>query len=151
MPDLERILHQSLQAGGAEAGIEPDCAERMQNLTEAAQRQERKGQTPAGTDPGVLRNTLSRFVRNAIPNLRILSVPVSLVHVPLNRHPRATSSPICVALDSSKYHNGSATRLLSLTNGLWLFDTPIYGMLSIWRISLCLLPSRSIHFNHTSY
>lgn len=40
----------------------------------------------------------------------------------------ATSSPICVwALDSSKLpYNGSATRLLSLTNGLWLFDTPIY-------------------------
>jgi flagellar biosynthesis protein FlhA len=74
-PDLERILHQSLQAGGAEgAGIEPGLAERMQkSLTEAAQRQELEGQTPVLLTSGVLRNTLSRFVRNAIPNLRILS------------------------------------------------------------------------------
>ena len=74
-PDLERILHQSLQAGGAEgAGIEPGLAERMQtSLTEAAQRQELEGQTPVLLTSGVLRNTLSRFIRNAIPNLRILS------------------------------------------------------------------------------
>ncbi len=74
-PDLERILHQSLQAGGAEgAGIEPGLAERMQkSLTEATQRQELEGQTPVLLTSGVLRNTLSRFVRNAIPNLRILS------------------------------------------------------------------------------
>ncbi len=74
-PDLERILHQSLQAGGSEgAGIEPGLAERMQkSLTEAAQRQELEGQTPVLLTSGVLRNTLSRFVRNAIPNLRILS------------------------------------------------------------------------------
>ena len=74
-PDLERILHQSLQAGGSEgAGIEPGLAERMQkSLVEAAQRQELEGQTPVLLTSGVLRNTLSRFVRNAIPNLRILS------------------------------------------------------------------------------
>lgn len=40
----------------------------------------------------------------------------------------ATSSPICVwALNSSKLpYNGNATRLLSLRNGLWSLDTPIY-------------------------
>ncbi len=74
-PDLERILHQSLQAGGSEgAGIEPGLAERIQkSLTEAAQRQELEGQTPVLLTSGVLRNTLSRFIRNAIPNLKILS------------------------------------------------------------------------------
>lgn len=74
-PDLERILHQSLQAGGTEgAGIEPGLAERMQkSLTEATQRQEMDGQVPVLLTSGVLRATLSRFVKNAIPNLRILS------------------------------------------------------------------------------
>lgn len=74
-PDLERILHQSLQAGGAEgAGIEPGLAERMQrSLTEAAQRQELEGQSAVLLTSGILRNTLARFVKNAIPTLRVLS------------------------------------------------------------------------------
>lgn len=74
-PDLERILHQSLQAGGAEgAGIEPGLAERMQqSLTEAAQRQELEGQPAILLTSGVLRSTLARFVKNAIPGLRVLS------------------------------------------------------------------------------
>ncbi|GAB3215281.1 flagellar biosynthesis protein FlhA [Pseudaeromonas pectinilytica] len=74
-PELERILHQSLQAGGAEgAGIEPGLAERMQkSLTEAAQRQELEGQAAVLLTSGVLRNTLARFVKNSIPGLRVLS------------------------------------------------------------------------------
>ena len=74
-PDSERILHQSLQAGGAEgAGIEPGLAERMQqSLTEAAQRQELEGQPAILLTSGVLRSTLARFVKNAIPGLRVLS------------------------------------------------------------------------------
>lgn len=74
-PDLERILHQSLQAGGAEgAGIEPGLAERMQrSLSEAAQRQELEGQSAVLLTSGILRNTLARFVKNAIPSLRVLS------------------------------------------------------------------------------
>jgi flagellar biosynthesis protein FlhA len=74
-PDLERILHQSLQAGGAEgAGIEPGLAERMQrSLTEATQRQELEGQSAVLLTSGILRNTLARFVKNAIPTLRVLS------------------------------------------------------------------------------
>ena len=74
-PELERILHQSLQAGGPEgAGIEPGLAERMQqSLTEAAQRQELDGQAAVLLTSGVLRNTLARFVKNAIPGLRVLS------------------------------------------------------------------------------
>ena len=74
-PELERILHQSLQAGGAEgAGIEPGLAERMQkSLIEAAQRQELEGQAAVLLTSGVLRNTLARFVKNSIPGLRVLS------------------------------------------------------------------------------
>ena len=74
-PELERILHQSLQAGGAEgAGIEPGLAERMQqSLIEASQRQELEGQAAVLLTSGVLRNTLARFVKNSIPGLRVLS------------------------------------------------------------------------------
>ncbi len=54
-PDLERILHQSLQAGGAEgAGIEPGLAERMQrSLTEATQRQALEGQPAISLTSGL--------------------------------------------------------------------------------------------------
>ncbi|WP_076576116.1 flagellar biosynthesis protein FlhA [Aeromonas sp. RU39B] len=75
VPELERILHQSLQAGGNEgAGIEPGLAERMQrSLVEATQRQELEGQPAVLLTSGILRNTLAKFVKNAIPGLRVLS------------------------------------------------------------------------------
>ncbi|MFQ2006060.1 flagellar biosynthesis protein FlhA [Aeromonas veronii] len=74
-PELERILHQSLQAGGGDgAGIEPGLAERMQrSLMEATQRQELEGQPAVLLTSGILRNTLAKFVKNAIPGLRVLS------------------------------------------------------------------------------
>ncbi|MBL0603624.1 flagellar biosynthesis protein FlhA [Aeromonas dhakensis] len=74
-PELERILHQSLQAGGDDgAGIEPGLAERMQrSLVEATQRQELEGQPAVLLTSGILRNTLAKFVKNAIPGLRVLS------------------------------------------------------------------------------
>ncbi|MFB2858549.1 flagellar biosynthesis protein FlhA [Aeromonas hydrophila] len=74
-PELERILHQSLQAGGGDgAGIEPGLAERMQrSLVEASQRQELEGQPAVLLTSGILRNTLAKFVKNAIPGLRVLS------------------------------------------------------------------------------
>lgn len=74
-PELERILHQSLQAGGSDgAGIEPGLAERMQrSLVEATQRQELEGQPAVLLTSGILRNTLAKFVKNAIPGLRVLS------------------------------------------------------------------------------
>ncbi|MGL6511236.1 flagellar biosynthesis protein FlhA [Aeromonas hydrophila] len=74
-PELERILHQSLQAGGGDgAGIEPGLAERMQrSLVEATQRQELEGQPAVLLTSGILRNTLAKFVKNAIPGLRVLS------------------------------------------------------------------------------
>ncbi|MCV3289343.1 flagellar biosynthesis protein FlhA [Aeromonas media] len=74
-PELERILLQSLQAGGGDgAGIEPGLAERMQrSLVEATQRQELEGQPAVLLTSGILRNTLAKFVKNAIPGLRVLS------------------------------------------------------------------------------
>ncbi len=74
-PDLEKILHRSLQAAGGESmGIEPGLAERMQkSLAEATQHQELEGQPAILLTSGVLRGTLAKFVKNSIPGLRVLS------------------------------------------------------------------------------
>ncbi|MFT7682968.1 MAG: flagellar biosynthesis protein FlhA [Moritella dasanensis] len=74
-PELEQILHQSLQAAGSEgAGIEPGLAERMQtSLAEVAQNQELAGQPAILLTSGVLRSTLAKFVKYSIPSLRVLS------------------------------------------------------------------------------
>ncbi|MGX5913402.1 flagellar biosynthesis protein FlhA [Aliidiomarina sp. Khilg15.8] len=74
-PELEQMLHQSMQAAGNEsAGIEPGMAERIQqSLHEAHQHQEMQGQPSVLLTSGVLRTTLSRFVRNSIPGMHVLS------------------------------------------------------------------------------
>ena len=74
-PDLEKILHRSLQAAGGESmGIEPGLAERMQkSLAVATQQQELNGQPAILLTSGVLRGTLAKFVKNSIPGLRVLS------------------------------------------------------------------------------
>lgn len=74
-PELEQMLHQSMQAAGNEvAGIEPNMAERIQQgLQEAHQRQEMNGQPSVLLTSGVLRTTLSRFIRNTIPGMHVLS------------------------------------------------------------------------------
>ena len=74
-PELERILHKSLQSGGQSgAAIEPGLAQRMQkSLAEAAEKQELDGEPAILLTSGVLRTTLSRFVKNSIPGLRVLS------------------------------------------------------------------------------
>lgn len=75
IPELEQILHQTMQASGGEsAGIEPGLAERLQSsLMMATQEQELKGEPAVLLTSGVLRSTLARFVKNTIPNLRVLS------------------------------------------------------------------------------
>ncbi|MCW8347639.1 flagellar biosynthesis protein FlhA [Vibrio sp. ZSDZ65] len=75
IPELEQILHQTMQAAGGEsAGIEPGLAERLQaSLTQATQEQELKGEAAVLLTSGVLRSTLAKFVKNTIPNLRVLS------------------------------------------------------------------------------
>lgn len=74
-PELEQMLHQSMQAtGGDGPNIEPGLAERMQqSLADAAQRQEMVGQPAILLTSGMLRATLSRFVKYTIPNLRVIS------------------------------------------------------------------------------
>ncbi len=75
IPELEQILLQTMQASGGEsAGIEPGLAERLQSsLSHATQEQELKGEPAVLLTSGVLRSTLAKFVKNTIPNLRVLS------------------------------------------------------------------------------
>ncbi|WP_051202225.1 flagellar biosynthesis protein FlhA [Ferrimonas senticii] len=74
-PELEQILHQSLQASnGDNGGLEPGLAERLQrSLREASQKQEMLGEPAVLLTSGLLRTTLSRFVKHTIPALRVLS------------------------------------------------------------------------------
>ena len=74
-PELERLLHQSLQMseeGGA--AIEPGLAERLHaTLAETAQKQERLGQPAVLVVSAALRPLLARFVRHSIQGLHVLS------------------------------------------------------------------------------
>ena len=74
-PELEQMLHQSLQNAGDEgAGIEPGLAERLQvSLNEAHQNQEMSGEPSILLTSGMLRTVLSRFVKYTIPGLRVMS------------------------------------------------------------------------------
>ncbi|AKU24243.1 MULTISPECIES: flagellar biosynthesis protein FlhA [unclassified Massilia] len=70
---LERLLMQALSTGG-EAGIEPGLADTIaQQASAAAQQQEALGLTPVLLVPGPLRALLSRFLRRALPQLKVLS------------------------------------------------------------------------------
>ena len=74
-PELEQILHKSIQAGGEDgAGIEPGLAEKLQqSLSEASQQQELAGEASVLLTSGMLRPVLSRFLKNAIQGLHVLS------------------------------------------------------------------------------
>jgi flagellar biosynthesis protein FlhA len=73
-PDLEQLLLGSLNPAAASPGIEPGLAERLQRrLQEGAQRQESAGEPAVLLVPPVLRATLSRFLRAAVPQLRVLA------------------------------------------------------------------------------
>ncbi|MCG7537166.1 flagellar biosynthesis protein FlhA [Pseudoalteromonas sp. OOF1S-7] len=74
-PELEQMLHKSLQNAGDEgAGIEPGLAERLQgSLREAHQTQEMLGEPSILLTSGMLRSVLSRFVKHTIPGLRVMS------------------------------------------------------------------------------
>ncbi|HEU0276380.1 MAG TPA: flagellar biosynthesis protein FlhA [Rhodanobacteraceae bacterium] len=72
--DLERILLQSVQEGGEVAVVEPDLAQRLQQkIADAAQRQEAAGEPAVLLVPTSIRPWLARFVRHAVPDLRVLS------------------------------------------------------------------------------
>ncbi|WP_448213086.1 flagellar biosynthesis protein FlhA [Colwellia sp. MEBiC06753] len=74
-PELEQMLHQSMQMAGDDgAGIEPGLAERLQkSLNDGAQQQELAGDTPILLTSGILRTVLAKFVKYTIPGLRVIS------------------------------------------------------------------------------
>jgi flagellar biosynthesis protein FlhA len=72
---LERLLMQALQASGPDgAGIEPGLADTIAAQAEIAVRQqEAMGLAPVLLVPGPLRALLWRFLRRALPQLKVLS------------------------------------------------------------------------------
>jgi flagellar biosynthesis protein FlhA len=74
-PDLEQMLHKSLQAGGEDgAGIEPGLAEKLQDsLSQAHQQQEIAGEPAVLLTSGMLRPVLSKFLKQAVSGLHVLS------------------------------------------------------------------------------
>ena len=72
---LERLLMQALQSSGPDGGgIEPGLADTLASQAEQATRQqEQLGHTPVLLVPGPLRALLSRFLRRALPQLKVLS------------------------------------------------------------------------------
>jgi flagellar biosynthesis protein FlhA len=72
---LERLLMQALGAGGDGSGIEPGLADTIgQQAGAAAQQQEAMGLTPVLLVPGPLRALLSRFLRRALPQLKVCRI-----------------------------------------------------------------------------
>lgn len=73
-PELEQLLASSMNPAAPTPGLEPGLAERLQRkLQESAQRQESVGEPSVLLVPPVLRPTLSRFLRAAVPQLRVLA------------------------------------------------------------------------------
>lgn len=74
-PELEQMLHQSLQAGGEDgAGIEPGLADKLQqSLQQASQQQELAGEPAVLLTSGMLRPVLSRFLKYSVAGLHVLS------------------------------------------------------------------------------
>ena len=72
---LERLLLQALQASGPDgAGIEPGLADSLaQQAEQSTRQQEQMGLTPVLLVPAPLRPLLARFLRRAIPQLKVLS------------------------------------------------------------------------------
>jgi flagellar biosynthesis protein FlhA len=71
---LERLLAQALQGNTHGAGIEPGLAETLlREASSASKRQEQAGLVPVLLVPAPLRTLLARFLRRALPQLKILS------------------------------------------------------------------------------
>ena len=71
---LERLLMQAMGAGGDGTGIEPGLADTIaQQAANAAAQQEQMGLSPVLLVPAPLRVLLSRFLRRAVPQLKVLS------------------------------------------------------------------------------
>ena len=74
-PNLEQLLHQSIQGSGdGGTGVEPGLAERLHNaLIDSAKAQEQAGQPAVLLVSAPLRIMLARFVRHTITALHVLS------------------------------------------------------------------------------
>jgi flagellar biosynthesis protein FlhA len=74
-PQLEQMLTQASQVRGAEGpGLEPGLAERLlRQAGQVTQQREQLGQPAVLLVPPTLRNLLSRFLRRAAPQLKVLS------------------------------------------------------------------------------
>jgi flagellar biosynthesis protein FlhA len=72
--NLERLLMQAMQSNNTGSAIEPGMAETLSRQAEsAAKQQEQMGMTPVLLVPAPLRAALSKFLRRAVPHLRVLS------------------------------------------------------------------------------
>lgn len=73
--NLERLLTQAMQGNGTTgSAIEPGMAETLSRQAEAAaKQQEQMGMTPVLLVSAPLRAALSKFLRRAIPHLRVIS------------------------------------------------------------------------------
>ena len=72
--NLERLLMQAMIANSEGTSIEPGLADTLSRQTElAAQQQVQMGMTPVLVVPAQLRVALAKFLRRAIPDLRVLS------------------------------------------------------------------------------
>jgi flagellar biosynthesis protein FlhA len=84
---LERLLMQTLQAG-QDAALEPGLADTLlERAQSSAQRQEALGHPAVLLTPAVLRPLLARFLRRAVPQLKVLSH----AEVPEGKQIRVTS------------------------------------------------------------
>ncbi|WP_332674495.1 flagellar biosynthesis protein FlhA [Aromatoleum sp.] len=87
-PALERILMQAMGGGGDGGAIEPSLADGLlRHTAEVAQRQEDIGLPPVLLVPPQLRWLLSRFLRRAVPSLKVIANS----EVPETRTIRVTS------------------------------------------------------------
>ncbi|MCX7189785.1 MAG: flagellar biosynthesis protein FlhA [Methylotenera sp.] len=73
--NLERLLTQAMQGNGTTgSAIEPSMAETLSRQAEsAAKQQEQMGMTPVLLVSAPLRAALSKFLRRAVPHLRVIS------------------------------------------------------------------------------
>ncbi len=72
--ELEYILMQAMQAGGGAQAIEPGLADTLlREARNAAQAQEQLGLPTVLLVPGQLRDLLARFLKRALPQLKVIS------------------------------------------------------------------------------